>query len=85
MNQLISDVLLTLLVINIISTIIFIFVILSDRNIDSSAHFVNPIVIYKIIKVNWFGAYFIAIIHNICCIIPAVCYWMYKICTVGRK
>lgn len=46
---------------------------------------VNPIWIYQTIKVNWFGAIFLALIANI--IIPhiAICYWIYKLCTVGRR
>jgi hypothetical protein len=84
MNQLICDMLEILIFINLISIIVFIYIFfISDNNITFS--FVNPIVIYNKIKVNWFGAFLIAIIHNICYIIPAVCYWIYKICTVGRK
>lgn len=46
--------------------------------------FVNPIVIYNKIKVNWFGAIVLAVIFNI--LLPAISipYWIYKIFTVGR-
>ena len=47
--------------------------------------FVNPIHIHKYNKVNWFGAIVVAAIYNALCPIGAVCYWCYKICTVGRK
>jgi hypothetical protein len=47
--------------------------------------FVNPIHVYKYNKVNWFGAIVVATIYNAFCPIGAVCYWCYKICTVGRK
>ena len=46
--------------------------------------FVNPIVIYINIKVNWFGAIVLTVIFNI--LLPAISipYWIYKIFTVGR-
>lgn len=45
----------------------------------------NPITIYKRIKVNWFGASLLTILTNV--LVPAlsVPYWIYKLCTVGRK
>lgn len=46
--------------------------------------FVNPLVIYDNIDVNWFGAWFLAIIANVALPAVAVLYWIYKICTVGR-
>jgi hypothetical protein len=47
--------------------------------------FVNPVHIYKYNKVNWFGAIIVALIYNAFCPIGSVCYWFYKLCTVGRK
>lgn len=47
--------------------------------------FVNPVHIYKYNKVNWFGAIVVALIYNALCPIGSVCYWFYKLCTVGRK
>lgn len=47
--------------------------------------FVNPFWLYKNTKVNWFGAFFIAIILNFLLPIIAIPYWVYKICTVGRE
>ena len=46
--------------------------------------FVNPIVIYNNIKVNWFGAWLFAIVCNVALPSVAIPYWIYKICTVGR-
>ena len=46
--------------------------------------YVNPKVIYNNIKVNWFGAWFIAIVSNIALPIIAIPYWIYKLFTVGR-
>ena len=47
--------------------------------------FVNPKVIYKNIKVNWFGAVVLTIIFNICLPAVSIPYWIYKLFTVGRK
>ena len=47
--------------------------------------FVNPFVVHKYNKVNWFGAFVVALIYNALCPVGAVSYWMYKLCTVGRK
>lgn len=47
--------------------------------------FVNPIWLYKKYKVNRFGAILIAILFNILCFPLSICYWLYKLCTVGRK
>ena len=46
---------------------------------------VNPKVIYRKIPVNWFGVILLTIIFNVCFVIVSVPYWIYKICTVGRK
>lgn len=52
---------------------------------DACFAWLNPVWIYKHAKVNWFGASFLALLGNI--VIPgiAVVYWMYKLCTVGRR
>ena len=47
--------------------------------------FVNPFVIYKNIKMNWFGTILLTIIFNIMFPLIAVLYWLYKLVTVGRK
>ena len=46
--------------------------------------FVNPKVIYNNIKVNWFGAWLLAIVCNILFPVVSIPYWIYKICTIGR-
>ena len=51
---------------------------------DANPSFVNPIVIYNNIKVNWFGAWLLAIVCNVVFPFVAIPYWIYKICTVGR-
>lgn len=47
--------------------------------------FVNPLVIYKSIKVNWFGAILLSIICNIMLPLISIPYWIYKSCTIGRE
>ena len=45
----------------------------------------NPNRIYKSVKVNRFGAYFLAIVAIICITPIALIFWIYKLCTVGRR
>lgn len=47
--------------------------------------FVNPVFIYKYNNVNWFGAIIVSLVYSLICPIGTVCYWFYKLCTVGRK
>ena len=47
--------------------------------------FINPLFIYKHSKVNWFGALVLALFYSMLCPIGTLCYWFYKICTIGRK
>lgn len=46
----------------------------------------NPYWVYKYYEsVNWFGAVMLSLIYTALCPIGAVCYWFYKLCTVGRR
>lgn len=36
-------------------------------------------------KVNWFGAIMLSLLFTILCPVGAICYWFYKLCTVGRR
>lgn len=47
--------------------------------------FVNPLIIYKRTRVNWFGAILLAMIYGVMCPVATFIYWLYKLCTVGRK
>ena len=47
--------------------------------------FVNPVWIYKKYGVNWFGAALLSLFFNMLTLPYALCYWIYKLCTVGRK
>lgn len=47
--------------------------------------FVNPIYIYKHCRVNVFGAILLTILFSLICPFGTVGYWIYKLCTIGRK
>ena len=47
--------------------------------------YVNPVWIYKRYRVNYFGAAVLCILYNLICPIGSICYWSYKLCTVGRR
>ena len=47
--------------------------------------FVNPCFIYKHNNVNWFGAIMVCIVYSLLMPGCTICYWFYKLCTVGRK
>ena len=52
---------------------------------DMNFSFVNPAVIYEYLDVNWFGAILIAVVLNALFPPISILYWLYKLCTVGRK
>ena len=45
----------------------------------------NPIWIYNIIRVNWLGAFIVALFFNALCPVGTIGYWLYKAFTVGRR
>ena len=36
-------------------------------------------------SVNWFGAIMLSLLYTALCPIGALCYWFYKLCTIGRR
>ena len=52
---------------------------------NRSFAFVNPFYLYKTIKVNWFGAFLMGSIFSILLPMISIPYWIYKLCTVGRR
>lgn len=50
-----------------------------------SFDYVNPMWIYKNTNVNVFGAFLLTIFFNMICPIASLCYWIYKLFTVGRR
>lgn len=45
----------------------------------------NPYWTHRYYKVNWFGAIMLSLLFTALFPIGAVCYWFYKLCTVGRR
>lgn len=64
--------------------IIEIFILKAVCDMDLSI--LNPIRNYnEWWSINWFGVSVITIILNIICLPYAICYWIYKLFTIGRK
>lgn len=74
-----------LLAIWIFINIVAYFVTIATLDTGSNFSFVNPLVIYKNIKVNWAGCIILTIIFNIVFLAVSIPYWIYKLFTVGRK
>jgi hypothetical protein len=47
--------------------------------------FCNPRWIYNHTKTNWFGTICLAVLANAAFGPSTLCYWFYKLCTVGRR
>lgn len=63
----------------------FIDIIIAGNSYADGWELVNPYWVYHYNKsVNWFGAIMLALGYAILCPIGALCYWFYKLCTVGR-
>ena len=39
---------------------------------------------YRMHRVNWFGAFWLALGANLVCPLASLCYWFMRLCTVGR-
>ena len=72
-----------ILAISIIYIIINFFVTMAT-DVCLWEEFFNPYYIYRIYKVNKIGAVMIMLVAHIFFIIPAICYWIYTLCTFGR-
>ena len=57
----------------------------SEMAMTTGLCFCNPKWIYNHTKTNWFGTIFLTILANVAFGPTALCYWFYKLCTVGRK
>ena len=47
--------------------------------------FLRPDVIYHNAKLNYFGVGIVCLALNLFFLPMALCYWFYKLCTVGRR
>lgn len=53
---------------------------------DFTLEFLNPIRNYDTWdNMNWFGVIIFTIIMNVLFPLYSVCYWFWKLCTVGRR
>lgn len=53
---------------------------------DTGWQWINPVIIYQNVPVNWFGCIILTILAHIAAgPIWVSLYWFYKLCTVGRK
>ena len=64
---------------------LFIGMVLAETFETNGFEYVNPFWIYKNIEVNIFGVIIFMIIFNVFTYPTAILYWLYKLCTVGRK
>lgn len=48
-------------------------------------NFLRPDIIYHNTKLNYFGVGVVCLALNLFYLPMALCYWFYKLCTVGRR
>lgn len=65
----------------IVVNLFFLFVM----NTNGWGEHINPCYVYKARNVNWIGCAILTLLGNALLPIVSVCYWIYFICTVGRK
>lgn len=63
----------------------FIILVSLEDGDDVGLQWVNPVVIYNNVSVNWFGCIVLTILAHIVAGPWTIFYWFYKLCTVGRK
>lgn len=64
---------------------LFIIIVSLENGDIVGLQWINPIVIYNNVHVNWFGCIVLTILAHIIAGPWACLYWFYKLCTVGRK
>jgi hypothetical protein len=69
----------------IIFTFVFLLSLMFGSEFEWGLQWINPIVIYNNVPVNWFGCIVLTILAHIAAGPWVVFYWFYKLCTVGRK
>ena len=79
---------LSLVVWNVMGFFILLPIILKENNYWDQyieMNTLNPIYIYEHTSCNIFGTICLTILVNFLCPIVSICYWFYKLCTIGRK
>lgn len=72
--------------IGLILAYVFINVIfLFNLSIENMEEAFNPIQVYEENNVNWFGCIMLVLLAHILFLPIAIIYWIYKLCTFGRR
>lgn len=53
--------------------------------VTDELNFLQPNIIYHNTKLNYFGTGVVCLALNLFFLPIALCYWFYKLCTVGRR
>ena len=53
--------------------------------IINGVNFLRPDIIYHNTKLNYFGVGVVCLVLNLFYLPLALCYWFYKLCTIGRR
>mgnify|MGYP003291337553 CR=1 FL=1 len=69
----------------IVITAVLHLILIFDSYFEVGLQWINPIVIYNNVPVNWFGCIVLTILAHIAAGPWAIFYWFYKLCTVGRE
>ena len=69
----------------VIITAILPLILMFGSHLEFGLQWINPIVIYNNVPVNWFGCIVLTILAHIVAGPWVIFYWFYKLCTVGRK
>ena len=69
----------------IIFTTIPLLILMFESGFEVGLQWINPIIIYNNVPVNWFGCIVLTILAHIAAGPWVIFYWFYKLCTIGRK
>ena len=64
---------------------IFVYFYIDYAWICDGLNFLQPNIIYHNTKLNYFGVGIVCLTLNLFFLPMGLCYWFYKICTVGRR
>jgi hypothetical protein len=64
---------------------IIIYALVDYNWVCCNLNFLQPNIIYHNTKLNYFGVGVVCLALNLFFLPIALCYWFYKLCTVGRK
>lgn len=65
---------------------VFSFLPYKSYSIFGSFGYLNPFFLYYYHSdLNWFGVICLGLFYNLLCPLITIAYWLYKLCTIGRK